>query len=279
MAKRTEKKVLTTSEDDKTSGKTDVLQQILKTKPQAASVASNDSVENKLRLLYEIQVIDSEIDNIRILRGELPNEVRTLEDDIVGFETRITNIQSDVKKAEQEGAKRKQSIEASKVLIKKYEEQQKNVRNNREFESLSKEIEYQTLEIELSEKRIKEAEITFAEKKILAEDAKKLLEERKKDLVVKQKELEKIIAHTQKEEQLLIEKSKEYKQAIEARLLTAYERLRKNARNGLAVVEVKRDACGGCFNKIPPQRQVDIKMGKRLIPCEYCGRILVDWSE
>jgi predicted nucleic acid-binding Zn-ribbon protein len=276
MAKKAEKKVVATLEEEKKEEKPGILQQILKAKPQAAS---NDSVERKLRLLYEIQLIDSEIDNIRVLRGELPNEVQALEDDIVRFETRISNIQVDVKKAESTITQRKLDIENSKTLIKKYEEQQKNVRNNREFESLSKETEFQTLEIELSEKKIKEADSLIKEKKALEEDAKKSLEERKKDLVAKKQELEKIVSNTQKEEQLLRDKSKEYKQVIEPRLLNAYERLRKNARNGLAVVEVKRDACGGCFNKIPPQRQVDIKMGKRLIPCEYCGRILVDWGE
>ncbi|MDR1339956.1 MAG: C4-type zinc ribbon domain-containing protein [Prevotellaceae bacterium] len=276
MAKKAEKKVLITHEDDKTDEKAALLQQILKTKPQASP---NDPVERKLRLLYEIQVIDSEIDNIRTLRGELPNEVRTLEDDIVRFETRISNIQVELKKAEGIISQRKQDIENSKALIKKYEEQQKNVRNNREFESLSKEIEFQGLEIELSEKKIREAENTITEKKISEDEAKKSLEERHKDLVAKKQELEKIVVNTEKDEHVLENKSKEYKQAIEPRLLNAYERLRKNARNGLAVVEVKRDACGGCFNKIPPQRQVDIKMGKRLIPCEYCGRILVNWSE
>ncbi|MDR2286023.1 MAG: C4-type zinc ribbon domain-containing protein [Prevotellaceae bacterium] len=276
MAKKAEKKVVTTSESDKTEGKVGLLQQILKTKPQ---VSANDPVEKKLRLLYEIQVIDSEIDNIRILRGELPNEVRTLEDDVVGFETRISNIQVEVKKAEGIISQRKLDIENSKSLIKKYEEQQKNVRNNREFESLSKEIEFQSLEIELYEKKIREADNLINEKKLLEEEAKKSLEEREKDLVAKKQELEKIVANTEKEEKILVGKSVEYKQVIEPRLLNAYERLRKNARNGLAVVEVKRDACGGCFNKIPPQRQVDIKMGKRLIPCEYCGRILVNWNE
>jgi predicted nucleic acid-binding Zn-ribbon protein len=276
MAKKTEKKVVITPEEDKTDSKAGLLQQILKTKPQASA---NDPVERKLHLLYEIQLIDSEIDNIRILRGELPNEVRTLEDDIVGFETRISNIQVDVKKAEGIISQRKLDIENSKSQIKKYEEQQKNVRNMREFDSLAKEIEFQGLEIELSEKKIREAENLISEKKILEEEAKKLLEERKKDLVAKKQELEKIVTNTEKEEHVLEEKSMEYKQVIEPRLLNAYERLRKNARNGLAVVEVKRDACGGCFNKIPPQRQVDIKMGKRLIPCEYCGRILVNWEE
>jgi predicted nucleic acid-binding Zn-ribbon protein len=276
MAKKAEKKVVVISDDNKTDGKVGLLQQILKTKPQASA---NDPVERKLRLLYEIQMIDSEIDNIRTLRGELPNEVRTLEDDIVGFETRISNIQVDVKKAEGIISQKKIDIENSKSLIKKYEEQQKNVRNNREFESISKEMEYQSLDIELSEKKIREADNLIKEKKLLEDEAKKSLEERKKDLVAKKQELEKSVANTVKEEKVRENKSAEYKQVIEPRLLNAYERLRKNARNGLAVVEVKRDACGGCFNKIPPQRQVDIKMGKRLIPCEYCGRILVNWSE
>jgi predicted nucleic acid-binding Zn-ribbon protein len=276
MAKKTEKKVATVSEEIKTENKAELLQQILKSKPQ---VSANDPVERKLRLLYEIQLIDSEIDNIRTLRGELPNEVRTLEDDIIGFETRISKIQVEVKQAEGIISQRKMDIENSHAMIKKYEEQQKNVRNNREFESLSKEIEFQSLEIELSEKKIREAENLISDKKKLEEETKKALEERDKDLVAKKQELEKIVANTEKDEHVLEAKSAEYKQSIEPRLLNAYERLRKNARNGLAVVEVKRDACGGCFNKIPPQRQVDIKIGKRLIPCEYCGRILVNWDE
>lgn len=277
MAKKADtKKVVITSEEDRKEEKAALLQHILKTKPQ---VPANESVEQKLRLLYELQLVDSEIDNIKILRGELPNEVKNLEDDIVGLETRISNIETDIKNADSAISQRKLDIENSKSLISKYEEQQKNVRNNREFESLSKEMEFQGLEIELAEKKMKEATVLIKEKKVLAEDAKTQLEDRKKDLEVKKQELEKIVADTQKEEELLEEKSKEYKEVIEPRLLNAYERLRKNARNGLAVVEVKRDACGGCFNKIPPQRQVDIKMGKRLIPCEYCGRILVDWGE
>ncbi|MDR1170229.1 MAG: C4-type zinc ribbon domain-containing protein [Prevotellaceae bacterium] len=277
MAKKVEKKIAAViPEENKTDGKAELLQQILKTKPH---ISASDPVERKLHLLYEIQLIDSEIDNIRTLRGELPNEVRTLEDDIVGFETRMSNIQVEVKKAESIISQRKLDIENSRSLIKKYEEQQKNVRNNREFESLAKEIEFQGLEIELSDKKIKEAENLISEKKLMEKEAKKSLDERKKDLVAKKQELEKIVSNTEKEEKVLEVKSMEYKQIIEPRLLNAYERLRKNARNGLAVVEVKRDACGGCFNKIPPQRQVDIKMGKRLIPCEYCGRILVNWDE
>jgi len=276
MAKKETKKVITVSEEDRKEKKVALLQHILKSKPK---VSANDSVEQKLRMLYELQIIDSEIDSIRVLRGELPNEVKNLEDDIVGLETRISNIEAEIKKAESAIAQRKLDIENSKTLIKKYEEQQKNVRNNREFESLSKEMEFQGLEMELSEKKIKEATVLIKEKTLLEEEAKLQYEDRGKDLLVKQQELEKIIANTQKEEQILEKKAEDYKLVIEARLLTAYQRLRTNARNGLAVVEVKRDACGGCFNKIPPQRQVDIKMGKRLIPCEYCGRILVDWEE
>jgi len=277
MAKKADtKKVVTTTEEERKEEKAILLQHILKTKPQAPA---NDSVEQKLRLLYELQLVDSEIDNIKILRGELPNEVKNLEDDIAGLETRMSNIQADIKNADSSIAQRKIDMDNSRALIQKYEEQQKNVRNNREFESLSKEIEFQGLEIELAEKKIKEATALIKDKKAYAEDAKVQLEDRKKDLEVKKQELEKIVSNTQQEEKLLEDKAQEYKDIIEPRLLNAYERLRKNARNGLAVVEVKRDACGGCFNKIPPQRQVDIKMGKRIIPCEYCGRILVDWGE
>jgi predicted nucleic acid-binding Zn-ribbon protein len=275
MAKRTEKKI-PNLEDKQNDEKDAVLQQIMKTKPQAAG---GDSVEQKLRLLYEMQLVDSAIDDIRTLRGELPNEVKFLEDDIAGLETRIFNIHADIKRAEIEISKHKLEIENSKSMIKKYEEQQKNVRNNREFESLSKGIEFQSLEIELCEKKIREINLTIKDKRNLEETAKIQLDDRKKDLQVKQIELDKIILNTKKEEQVLENKSADYRKVIEPRLLAAYERLRRNARNGLAVVEVKRDACGGCFNKIPPQRQVDIKIGKRLIPCEYCGRILVDWSE
>ncbi|MDR1896726.1 MAG: C4-type zinc ribbon domain-containing protein [Prevotellaceae bacterium] len=277
MAKKTEtKKSLFSVEDENKEGKIVLLQQILKTKPQATV---NDPVERKLHLLYELQLIDSAIDEIKILRGELPNEVKALEDEIVGLETRVSNIDADIKKTESDITKKKLEIKNSEALISKYEEQQKNVRNNREFESLAKEIEYQGLEMELSRKKIREAEREIEEKKESKDNAILQLGDIKKNLTVKQQELEKIIANTQKEEQVLDAKAEEYKEVIEPRLLNAYQRLRKNARNGLAVVEVKRDACGGCFNKIPPQRQVDIKMGKRLIPCEYCGRILVDWGD
>ena len=239
-------------------------------------VPPGDSIESKLRLLYEMQLVDSEIDKIKILRGELPLEVRDLEDETEGLETRITNFQSEIKKLETDITQRKIDIENSKGLIKKYEEQQKNVRNNREFDSLSKEIEFQGLEIELAEKKIKEANVISKERKVQLEEAKDLIADRKTDLELKQKELTDIVSETAREEENLIGKSLEYQSLIELRLLTAYNKLRKNVRNGLAVVPVRRDACGGCFNKIPPQRQMDIKLSKKIIVCEYCGRILVD---
>ncbi|MDR1055792.1 MAG: C4-type zinc ribbon domain-containing protein [Prevotellaceae bacterium] len=238
--------------------------------------SSGDSTENKLRMLYEMQLIDSEIDKIKILRGELPLEVQDLEDEIAGLETRMANFQTDIKKLETDVTQRKIDIENSKGLVKKYEEQQKNVRNNREFDSLSKEIEFQGLEVELAEKKIKEANAQIKERKLQVEDAKGLTAERKTDLELKQKELADIVTETSKEETDLINKSIEYQSLMESRLLIAYSRLRKNAQNGLAVVPIRRDACGGCFNKIPPQRQMDIKLSKKIIVCEYCGRILVD---
>ena len=275
MAKKVEKKIVFINDENQKDEKNAYLHHLLKTKPQAPPV---DSVERKLHLLYDLQMIDSAIDDINILRGELPNEVKTLEDEIIGLETRISKIMDESKKADSDISKKKMDIENANAQIKKYEEQQKNVRNNREFESLAKEIEFQGLEIELLKKHIRELDLIVKEKKVAEEQAREKLEDRKKDLVVKRQELEKIIDDTRITEDSLKGKSGEYQAVIEARLLNAYRRLRKNARNGLAVVEVKRDACGGCFNKIPPQRQVDIRMGKRLIPCEYCGRILVDWS-
>lgn len=234
------------------------------------------SSEEKLRILYELQQIDSKMDRIKTLRGELPLEVQDLEDEIIGLETRISNLQTEVKELDELVVKKKLDIKNADALIIKYEEQQKNVRNNREFDSLSKEIEYQRLEIELSEKRIKEYTYQAKEKKQLIEQAEGLLSDRKADLQSKQQELNSIVLETQKEEQDFAKKSEAYQEMIEPRLLSAYKRIRANARNGLAVVVVKRDACGGCFNKIPPQRQLDIKMRKKIIVCEYCGRILVD---
>jgi uncharacterized protein len=244
-------------------------------KKQTAEVAEL-TIEEKLRAIYKLQKINSEIDKIRTLRGELPLEVQDLEDEIAGLETRIEKLQEEIKSFDSAMASKKNDMVNSKALIKKYEEQQNNVRNNREFDSLSKEIEYQTLEIELSEKRIKEFLVQAKEKIEYIEESKKNLEERKNDLQMKKSELEDITSDTQKEEENLLKKRQEYEQIIEERLLTAYKKIRKNARNGLAVVSVERDACGGCFNQIPPQRQLDIRSRKKIIVCEYCGRILID---
>lgn len=241
-----------------------------------SSEVSEISVEEKLRMLYQLQVINSEVDKIRTLRGELPLEVQDLEDEIIGLETRIDKYVEEVKSLEHNITGKKNEITQAQSLIEKYKEQQNNVRNNREFDSLSKEIEYQALEIELCEKRIREFAQLIKDKSVVIDDSKKLFEERKKDLEDKKSELDEIVNDTKKEEEELLKKAKELESKIEERILIAYKKIRKNARNGLAVVSVERDACGGCFNKIPPQRQLDIKSRKKIIVCEYCGRILVD---
>jgi predicted nucleic acid-binding Zn-ribbon protein len=233
-------------------------------------------IEEKLKLLYDLQFVASEMDKLKILRGELPLEVQDLEDEIAGLKTRINNNQDEIKNLETAVANRKTAIVESKNLIAKYTEQQNNVRNNREFDSLSKEIEFQNLEIELSEKRIKEHSTELAKKTESIDLAKAQLKEREDDLDRKQKELEEITNETKIETEKLTENSAKIEALIEERLLVAFKRIRKNARNGLAVVTVERDACGGCFNKIPPQRQLDIASHKKVIVCEYCGRILVD---
>jgi predicted nucleic acid-binding Zn-ribbon protein len=237
---------------------------------------SEISVEERLRALFSLQLVDSEIDKIKTLRGELPLEVQDLEDEIAGLETRLGNLKEEVVTLEKSVSKKVNEITDAETLIKKYEEQQKNVRNNREFDSLSKEIEYQNLEIELFNKKIKEFNFLIDEKKLVIADSEVTLSERKTDLENKKSELDEIISDTQKEEEGLYKKSEKVETIIEERLLTAYKRIRSNARNGLAVVPVQRDACGGCFNQIPPQRQLDIKSRKKIIVCEYCGRILVD---
>lgn len=234
------------------------------------------SIEKKLSALFSLQTIDSQIDKIRIVRGELPLEVQDLEDEIAGIQTRIENSSSETKQLEDSITDKKAAQKNCLVLIKKYESQQMNVRNNREYDSLSKEIEFQNLEIQLCEKRIKEFKSALDLKKELVQKSTDILEEKIKDLEVKKAELNDIIAETEKEETHLLQKSAENQLIIEDRLLTAYQKIRNNARNGLAVVVVERDACGGCFNKIPPQRQLDIRLHKKIIVCEYCGRILVD---
>ncbi len=243
-----------------------------KTKPATDQM----SVEERLRALFEFQKVVSDIDKIRILRGELPLEVQDMEDEIEGLETRINNLDAEIKGVNDNILAKKNEIKEAGMLIKKYEAQQSNVRNNREFDSLNKEIEFQKLEIELCEKRIREFNAELKSKKEVVEASKKQFEERKADLESKKNELDHIVSETQTEEENLKKKSKEIEKRIDERLLTAFKRIRKNARNGLAVVTVERDACGGCFNKIPPQRQLDIQSRKKVIVCEYCGRILVD---
>lgn len=234
------------------------------------------TVEEKLQALYRLQLVDSETDKIRTLRGELPLEVQDLEDEVAGLETRINNLKDEVEKLQDSATLRNNEILDSLAHIKKYEEQQNNVRNNREYDSLSKEIEYQTLEIELCNKRIKEFTILTEEKQKVIDESNEALTEMKADLDTKKAELDSIIADTRKEEENLVAESESIQEKVDERLLTAYRRIRQNARNGLGVVSVQRDACGGCFNQIPPQRQLDIKSRKKVIVCEYCGRILVD---
>jgi len=234
------------------------------------------SIEKKLIALYTLQQNDSKIDRIKIVRGELPLEVEDLEDDVAGLETRIDNYIHEIELLEKQVADKHLAIKESQGLIKRYEEQQNNVRNNREYDALTKEIEFQSLEIQLAEKRIREftAQLTMSKEEI--ENAQHELSDRKNDLEAKRSELTDIVAETELEEKELNNKSEQQQRMIEERLLIAYKRIRKNARNGLAVVPVERDACGGCFSYIPPQRQLDIKLHKKIIVCEFCGRILVD---
>ena len=234
------------------------------------------SIEDRLRALYELQTVVSEIDKIKTLRGELPLEVQDLEDDITGLKTRLLNLEDEIKVLETSLNNRKIAIKDSQALIARYTEQQSNVRNNREFDSLSKEIEFQTLEIELSEKRIKEFTAEITEKKEVIDTSRQLLKDQEEELSRKKNELDDITQETKIEEEKLKGKAEKIEVFIDPRLLTAFKRIRKNARNGLAVVTIQRDACGGCFNKIPPQRQLDIAIRKKIIVCEYCGRILVD---
>lgn len=234
------------------------------------------TVEENLKALYNLQKVVSKIDEIKTLRGELPLEVQDLEDEIIGLNTRLENIESDIADISTTISNKKIEIEEAKAKIEKYTSQQENVRNNREYDNLSKEIEFQGLEIELSEKRIREATITKENKTVEKNNTLEILAERKLDLEQKKSELNEIISETKQEEERLREDAKGIESLIEERLLAAFKRIRKNARNGLAVVYVQRDACGGCFNKIPAQRQLDIRLRKKIIVCEYCGRILVD---
>lgn len=243
---------------------------------EAKKDPSELSVEEKLKALYQLQTMLSEIDKIKTLRGELPLEVQDLEDEVTGLGTRIEKIQNEISELKSNVATKRIEIETAKVSVEKYKTQQDNVRNNREYDVLSKEIEFQTLEIELCEKRIRESLASEKQKNEELERSTVALEERKKDLEAKKSELDEIVSETKQEEEKLREKAKVLETTIEPRLLQAFKRIRKNSRNGLGVVYVQRDACGGCFNKIPPQKQLDIRSRKKIIVCEYCGRIMVD---
>lgn len=238
--------------------------------------AADMSIEEKLRNLYRLQTMLSEIDKIKTLRGELPLEVQDLEDEIEGMSTRIEKIRLEIGELNRDISTRKADIEASKVKIEKYGQQLENVRNNREYESLSKEVEYQKLDVELNEKRIREAYDTIEQRDGEIARCTDVMDDRRADLEVKKSELDEIISETRAEEEKLREKTKILEATIDPRLLLAFKRIRKNSRNGLGIVYVQRDACGGCFNKIPPQRQLDIRMRKKIIVCEYCGRIMID---
>ncbi len=233
------------------------------------------SMQEKIMALYELQKIDSQIDEINKVKGELPLEVQDLEDELAGLSTRIENINAEIEELNSLIRQRKREVDQAKIMIGNYKEQQNNVRNNREYDAINKEIEYQELEIELAEKRLKEYTAQIKTKKAVIDDTNALVEERNIDYKAKKEELDSIEAETAQQISDLQAKAEVAKQPIDERLLAAYNRIRSNVRNGLAVVTVTRDACGGCFNRIPPQRQADIRQGKKFIVCEYCGRILV----
>ncbi len=233
------------------------------------------SMQEKILALYELQKIDSKIDQINKVKGELPLEVQDLEDEMAGMKTRIDHINAEIEELNALTKQRKREMDQAKIMIGNYKEQQNNVRNNREFDAITKEIEYQELEIELAEKRLKEYAAGIKAKKLQLEEAENLSKDRAADLAAKKSELEGIEAETAPQVAEYEAQRQQVQVKIDERLLAAYDRIRRNVRNGLAVVTVKRDACGGCFNRIPPQRQVDIRQGKKIIVCEYCGRILV----
>lgn len=234
------------------------------------------TVEQKLKTLFQLQTMLSKIDEIKTLRGELPLEVQDLEDEIAGLKTRIERIKSEISELKSAIAGKKVEIETAKASVAKYKDQQNNVRNNREYDFLTKEIEFQTLEIELCEKKIKEFTAQEQDKSTEYANSEIALTERQKDLEIKKSELDEIISETRQEEEKLRDKAKELETKIEPRLLQSFKRIRKNSHNGLGIVYVQRDACGGCFNKIPPQRQLDVRSRKKIIVCEYCGRIMID---
>jgi predicted nucleic acid-binding Zn-ribbon protein len=234
------------------------------------------TVEERLRALYDLQLIDSRVDEIRNVRGELPLEVRDLEDEVEGFKLRLQKLEDSLTDIDNQIKAKKNLIEEAKALIKKYNEQQKNVRNNREFNSLAKEVEFQELEIQLAEKHINEFKAQIEQKKEVIDGTKERLKEREDHLKHKKGDLDAILAETEKEEKVLLEKSEEYKTKIEERLAKAYTKIRTNVKNGLAVVPIERGASGGSYFTIPPQVQVEIASRKKIITDEHSGRILVD---
>ena len=234
------------------------------------------TVEDKLKALYQLQLTLSQIDEKRALRGELPLEVEDLENEVEGLNVRLDKIQRDINDYEQAIMQRRADIEEAKASVERYNRQLDEVKNNREYDTLTKEIEFQELEIQLCEKKIKEAVQKVEERKRDMMRAEEQLNDRETALEDKRGELDEIMQETREEEEILKAKAKDYETRIESRLLQSFKRIRKNARNGLGIVYVQRDACGGCFNKIPPQRQLDIKMHKKIIVCEYCGRIMID---
>lgn len=234
------------------------------------------SVESRLKSLYELQTILSQIDRIRTVRGELPLEVKDLEDSIEGLTTRISNFQQEIEDLRKKTIAEKEKINESQSKIATYKVQLDNVRNNREFDLLSKEIEFQTLEIELSEKHINEYQRIIENKTAEIASTEETLSDRQHILTEKKAELDEIVSETKQDEERLREQAKALEPKVDARTLTAFKRIRKNARNGLGIVYIQRNACGGCFNRIPPQKQMEIKMHKKIIVCEYCGRIMID---
>lgn len=241
-----------------------------------AKKESEISVESKLQTLYQLQTTLSAIDEKRALRGELPLEVQDLEDEIAGLKTRVEHIEGDINDFQQAVAQKQGEIKEAEESVERYKKQLDEVRNNREYDTLTKEIEFQSLEIELCNKKIKEANAKVEDKKRELVRTNDLINDRQQALDEKKSELDEIMQETREEEQALKAKAEDLETKIEPRLLSSFKRIRKNARNGLGIVYVQRDACGGCFNKIPPQRQLDIKMHKKIIVCEYCGRIMID---
>jgi len=234
------------------------------------------TVEDRLKALYQLQMIDSEVDKIRIVRGELPLEIEDLEDLLAGMQTRLDKLNSELDVVNNEILAKKNANLDAEALVKKYEKQLKNIKNNREFSSLTKELEYKTLEIQLNEKQMTELNAKTLHKDEVINEVKAQVADKEEELAVKNKELAAIIKETEKEEKVLLKKSEKAQEVIEERILKSYTRIRSKVVNGLAVVSVDRNACGGCFNQIPPQRQLDIQMHKKVIVCEHCGRILVD---